>query len=349
MKKIRLYPSLKEVDYKEGESVLSCLEKYGHALPNNCRAGACGECKIKIKSGEIDQGFILDMALSEEDRKQGHALMCMAKLKSEILEIEWGDEKARPKLFPPVENAHYMVIEKNMLTEKMVKLRLRTLGSAMRFWPGQYVQLGSLEKKIPYKSYSIANIPNQDGEIILYITKNKEGLTSKWIHDELKVGDKIKIHGPYGTFIGDPSAETPVLCLAQGSGLAPIASLAMAALLRGGFRHPATILFSAKTKNDVFEKGTFTFLETKFRNFRFKVTYTEEQISGDLHGRIPVVLPTLFPDLSNYSLYIAGSPEFVNDCVISCKKLGAQEQSIHTEGFHSQDIRLNQSSVREVF
>ncbi|RPJ74920.1 MAG: ferredoxin, partial [Alphaproteobacteria bacterium] len=320
--------------------VLSCLEKSGYALPNNCRAGACGECKIKVRAGEIDQGFILDMALSQAEREEGYALMCMAKLKSDVLEIEWADAEARPKLYPPVENSLYMLTEKLSLTPKMVKLRLRALGTPIRFWPGQYVQLGSADKKIPYKSYSIANIPNQDGEIILYVSKVEEGITSKWIHDELSVGEKIKIHGPYGTFIGNPSAETPVLCLAQGSGLAPITSLAMAALLRGGFRYPATILFSAKTKEDVFEKGVFSYLESKFRNFKFKVTLTQEvaneENSGLLRGRIPSILPTLYPDLSNYSLYIAGSPEFVSDCAAACKSLGAKEQSIYTEGFFHQ-------------
>lgn len=28
---------------------------------------ACGECKIKVLSGEFDQGFVMDMALSQED------------------------------------------------------------------------------------------------------------------------------------------------------------------------------------------------------------------------------------------------------------------------------------------
>ena len=57
-----------------GETVLSALEKQGYALPNNCRAGACGECRIKVLSGEFDQGFIMDMALSQEDRDEGYGL-----------------------------------------------------------------------------------------------------------------------------------------------------------------------------------------------------------------------------------------------------------------------------------
>lgn len=334
MKKIRLYPSLKEIDYKEGDSVLSALEKNGFALPNNCRAGACGECKMKIRQGEIDQGFILDMALSQAEREEGYALMCMAKLKSDVLEVEWADVDARPKLFPPMENVLYMVIEKLPVTKSIVRLKLKALTTPVRFWPGQYVQLGDKDKGIAYKSYSIANIPNNDGELLLYITNSGRG-TSQWIHESLQTGDRVKINGPYGTFIGNPSAETPVLCLAQGSGLAPIMSLASAALMRGGYKYPATVLFSAKTKEDVFEKGWFKFLETKFRNFRFNVTYTREEYPGEKFGRIQKILPDLYKDLSAYSVYIAGSPEFVEDNKKICSQLGARPENIYTEGFFS--------------
>ena len=87
MKKIIIQPSGKAIDCPSGETVLSVLEKQGYALPNNCRAGACGECKIKVLSGEFDQGFVMDMALSQEERAQGYGLMCMAKPISDVLEM----------------------------------------------------------------------------------------------------------------------------------------------------------------------------------------------------------------------------------------------------------------------
>ena len=42
MTKIRLHPSGAEVDCQDGDTVLHALERAGYALPNNCRAGACG-------------------------------------------------------------------------------------------------------------------------------------------------------------------------------------------------------------------------------------------------------------------------------------------------------------------
>ncbi|MCP5022151.1 MAG: 2Fe-2S iron-sulfur cluster binding domain-containing protein, partial [bacterium] len=76
---IRLTPSGKEVSSQPGDTVLAALERAGYALPNNCRAGACGECKTRVVGGEVDQGMVLDMALSPAERDDGLRLMCMAK------------------------------------------------------------------------------------------------------------------------------------------------------------------------------------------------------------------------------------------------------------------------------
>lgn len=53
-------------------------------------------------------------------------------------------------------------------------------------------------------------------------------------------------------------------------------------------------------------------------------------------GRIPAILPEMFPDLSQHSVYAAGSPEFVDACITAAKALGAKESLIHTEGFFEQ-------------
>lgn len=336
MKKIKIYPSGKEIKYNEGQTVLAALEKAGYAIPNNCRAGACGECKVKVRSGEIDQGFILDMALPQSERDEGYGLMCMAKLKSDELEIEWGTEDAKPQLFPPRTGMPHIVLDKNLVTPSIMKIRLKAIGEPMRFWPGQYVILGDESKGVHKRAYSIASIPNNEGEFCLHVTKVEGGKASNWLHDEVDEGEIISVDGAYGTFIGDPGTETPVLCLASGSGLAPICSLACAALLRGGFKKPATILFSARTNQDVYEKGIFNFLQNKFRNFKFDYTLTGEKNPNGLEGRIPEILPNLYENLSGTSIYIAGNIDFVDACEKKVLELGADKDLIFKEGFFDQ-------------
>lgn len=346
MSRIRLHPSGQEVACRDGETVLSALEQAGYALPNNCRAGACGECKVKVLSGQFDQGMVLDMALSQAERKDGYGLMCMAKPISAELVIEYGTADAQPKLFPPRENVLFIVTDRVQRTPRIVELLLRPLGQPLRYWPGQYVMLGDEATGVPPRCYSIANAPRPDGEIALQVTRVDGGVTSAWIHDTLEVGAMVKLSGPYGTFIGDPSVDTPVLCMAAGSGLAPILALADAALRRG-YRKPVTLLFSACTAADVYERGLMAYWQAKHRNFKFLPTLTRESHDG-LTGRIPALLPTLFRDLSAHSVFTAGSPAFVDDCVAAARALGARDGLIHSEGYVSQAIPVPPPAERLV-
>lgn len=345
MKTIRLHPSGHEVKCGTADTVLMALENAGYALPNNCRAGACGDCKVKVVAGEYDQGLVLDMALSPEDREQGFGLMCMAKPLSDELVIEWGTADAKPKLFPPQTNQTYVVTDRLRRTGRIVELRLQPIAAPMRFWPGQYVLLGDIGGQIPRRSYSLANAPKSDGELALQITRVEDGNLSRWAHDQIKVGDSVLVSGPYGTFIGDPSVETPVLCMAAGSGLAPILSLADAALRRG-FRLPVTLIFSARTRDDLYESGLLQYWTKKYPNFRYLPTLTQDSHEG-LTGRIPEVLPSQFRSLSDYSVFIAGNPAFVDACSTAAKRLGANERFIHTEGYFAQ-IRCDALSIGAV-
>ena len=336
---IRLHPSGRVVEATTGATVLESIEKAGYALPNNCRAGACGECKVKVLEGSFDQGFVMDMALSQEERRQGYGLMCMAKPLSPELVIEWGTEDAKPKLFPPRENQAFIVTDRIARTPKIMELRLRPLREVMRYWPGQYLMLGDPAAGIPLRSYSIANAPRTDAEIVLQITRQDTGTTSQWAHDTLHPGVRVSVNGPYGTFIGDPSVDTPVLCMAAGSGLAPILALTEAALRRS-YTEPVTLLFSAATQADVYDTGLMAWWEAKHRNFRFRPTLTRETPSDEkaLRGRIPALLAPLFKDLSRHSVFIAGSPAFVDDCMAATLALGGKPEQIHTEGYFPQSL-----------
>ncbi len=347
MARITMQPSGKSIRCTDGDTVLLALERAGYALPNNCRAGACGECKVRVISGQFDQGMVLDMALSQEERKQGYGLMCMAKPISEELEIEWGTEDAKPKLFPPHDGALFVVVDKRGLAEHTLELRLRPVGQAIRYWPGQYVTLSQPEAGVPARAYSISNAPRSDGELVLYVAHVNEGVTSSWIHEQLAIGDSVRVSGAYGAFIGDPSVESPVLCLAAGTGVAPVFSLTEAALRRG-FREPVFMLVSARTRRDVFGQGMMAWWKTKHRNFDYRITLTREGADGYLAGRIGVVLPHLFSSLSNYTIFTAGSPDFVDTSVKLVMSLGAQMEFIHTEGFFSQRGAALTSTVQSV-
>ncbi|MGH3191731.1 MAG: 2Fe-2S iron-sulfur cluster-binding protein [Streptosporangiaceae bacterium] len=334
---IRLMPSGEEVEYRAQDTVLEALERAGYPLPNNCRAGACGECKAKVLDGAIDQGIVMRMALTEQEWADGYALTCVARSTSPTLGIHYDTVNALPRLFPPRKDARFVVTDRILRTPRILEIQLNPLGENLRFWPGQYVMIGDLSNEVPARQYSIANAPRRSGELRLLVAHASSGITSSWIHEKVKPGMQVRVDGPYGTFVGDPAVESPVLCLAAGSGLAPILSLAEAALRRG-FQFSTTLVFSARHATDVFDAGQMAFWMMRHRRFQYVVCRTGdgELAPGEHKGRIPLVLPDLFDSLERHSVFIAGPPGFVTDCHAACERLGARPELIWRESFYPQ-------------
>ena len=73
--------------------------------------------------------MVLDMALSQEERRQGYGLMCMAKPISDELTIEWGTETPNPSCFRRARDALFVLVDKRQVAERVVELRLRRWAS----------------------------------------------------------------------------------------------------------------------------------------------------------------------------------------------------------------------------
>lgn len=243
-----------------------------------------------------------------------------------------GSDSSAAELDPPLRfEEPYAVVGLERLTPTIVGLWLAPCGERLEYLPGEYVLLEDRDHVIPPRSYSVANAPRPDGRISLLVTRVAEGETSRWVHERLRVGDTVSISGPYGTFVDDPTSAAAALFLAAGSGVAPIRALIEAALQSGA--HPSlTLIFSARTEADVIDGERFQGWADTHPRFRFIRTLTR----GPGHpprGRIPVLLPTLFADLADHDVFIAGAPAFVLACATAADGLGARREHVYTEAF----------------
>lgn len=132
-----------------------------------------------------------------------------------------------------LEDLEFTVVARTARTPVIVELVLCPVGEHLAYAPGQYVLLGDRDYTVPVRSYSVANAPCRSGRISLLVTAVPGGETSTWVHERLRVDETVLLSGPYGSFVADCAAAGPVLCLAGGSGLAPVRALAEDAVHRG--------------------------------------------------------------------------------------------------------------------
>ncbi len=240
------------------------------------------------------------------------------------------------------EELPYVLVSREQVTPVVAELTLEPVEDALSYLPGQYVLVCDEDYRIPVRSYSLANAPSADGRLTLLVTLVPGGPTSQWLGGQVPVGDTVRVDGPYGTFTADPQARRPVLCLAGGSGVAPIRALAQDAVGRG-VPDPFTVVFSGRTEADLIDAELFGGWQQEHQRFRYLRTLTRAEGPPPV-GRIDQVLPTLMPDLSEHEVFIAGAPGFVSAGVRTARDLGCRPGMLHTEEFYAEPQPWGQES-----
>jgi len=104
------------------------------------------------------------------------------------------------------------------------------------------------------RSYSIASPPGDGKAIDLTVERLAEGEVSSFLHDEVRVGDRLEVRGPLGGYFAWGGA-TPALLVAGGSGLVPIMAMLRLARSLGrpellalvaSVRAPGDLLYAAE-------------------------------------------------------------------------------------------------------
>jgi CDP-4-dehydro-6-deoxyglucose reductase, E3 len=323
-----------------GELVLDAGLDAGIGLPHNCRGGACGTCKSQILEGEVDHGWVMSFAISDEEKAAGKCLICQSRPLTPTLVIRPDHAMTPAEDAPPVPvDARGMVVAADAVSASVRRLVI-ALPPAIRFRfrAGMHVEL-----KTPgvakARTYSMACAPDDqglppDGLLEFYITRHERGQASGWLHGALRLGAELDLHGPYGNFYLPKNVAGPVLGLAGGSGLAPILSIVRRALATG-FAQPIQLILSVRDRSEVFALDALHALGRRHANFMYRVTLTRarEAAPGWRCGRVPDWLATEVPELAHWHVLAAGPPGFVDACVAEAQTLGASPGRILTDSF----------------
>ena len=323
------------------ELVLDAGLAAGIGLPHNCRGGACGTCKSQILEGEVDHGWVMSFAISEEEKAAGKCLICQSKPLTATLVIRPDRPMTGAAEAPAPLEATGTVLAAEPLTPSIRRLVVALPPEVrFRYRAGMHVELRTPGVAKP-RTYSIASAPDReglppDGLLEFFVTRHEGGQASGWLHAPERLGGPLRLHGPYGTFHLPAGAQRPVLCLAGGSGLAPILSILRRAL-GDGFAPPVRLILSVRDRSEVFALDALHALARRFPHFSYGVTLTRadrsDPATGWRHGRITEWLGQEFFDLTGFTVLAAGPPGFVDAAVAKARELGAAPERVLTDSF----------------
>jgi NAD(P)H-flavin reductase/hemoglobin-like flavoprotein len=125
----------------------------------------------------------------------------------------------------------------------------------LSYLPGQHISVQTPHWPRLWRTYSIANAPRPDGLIRLHVRAVPGGLVSPVLVHQVKAGDPLVLGAPAGAMIADTQSPRDVLCLAGGTGLAPVKAIIEALIgAPGPGRHREIVLYhGARRHQDLYD------------------------------------------------------------------------------------------------
>lgn len=323
----------KKLEVEGGRTLLSTLKDEGIFIPSACGGrGSCGLCKCKVPSGAGEPLPTETPWLTAQERRDGIRLCCQVKVKNDL-------ELAIPEELLSVKEYRTEVVGLRNLTHDIKELRLKLLDpSAMEYKAGQFVQVEvppyALTDEPVYRAYSVSSEPADTGTVELEIRLVPNGICTTYVHNHLKVGDTLTINGPHGDF-GIRAGEGEMICIAGGSGMAPIKSILLH-MLRTGSQRPVRYFFGARSKRDLFLVEELREIERKMPNFKFipalSAPEPDDHWTGET-GLITDVVGRHVDDASDKQGYLCGSPFMIDACVKVLTSKGMPADKIFYDKF----------------
>ncbi|MEQ1663532.1 MAG: CDP-6-deoxy-delta-3,4-glucoseen reductase [Thiobacillus sp.] len=307
---VTIQPSGHQFTVNDEETVLEAALREGFSLPYGCRNGACGACKGKVLSGQLDYGKHSPNALKDEEKTQGRALFCRAKPLSDMV-IEAKEVGAAKDIV--VKTLPCRVEKLDRLADDVMRVKIKLpANERLQFLAGQYIDFQLKDGKA--RSYSLANPPHDDALLELHIRHVSGGLFTDQVFSTLKERDILRLKGPLGSFFIREDSDKPMIFIAGGTGFAPIKGMLEHAfaehtdrelILYWGVRSLKDLYLAELPQQWLVEKPNFSFIPVLSNPepgdaWQGRTGYVHDAVLAD------------FADLSGYQVYACGAPIMVD-------------------------------------
>ena len=319
------------------DTIMRAALRAGIGMPYECNVGACGTCKVELVSGDVESNWLEAPALTERDRGRHRVLGCQSRPAVDcIIKARLSDQyrsACQPQRFEATATAC------RDLTHDMREFRVLP-ATPVNFLPGQYSLLYFPGVNGP-RAYSMSNIAQGDGSWHFMIKRVPGGTGSSALFDRLRIGDVLRLDGPYGLAYLRPDSPRDIVCIAGGSGLAPVISIA-----RGVAADPSMaerkvhIFYGGRAPRDICGEDLIRELPGFGERFFYHpiISLPESDGAQQWTGRVGFVhelaLQVLGSRLPEHEIYFAGPPamaQAVQLMLVAEKVPGAQ---VHYDAFY---------------
>jgi CDP-4-dehydro-6-deoxyglucose reductase/ferredoxin-NAD(P)+ reductase (naphthalene dioxygenase ferredoxin-specific) len=179
----------------------------------------------------------------------------------------------------------------------------------------------------------MANVPG-DPVLEFHVRRSVGGTVSAYVAEALKIGDTVRVEGPFGTSYLRESHRGPIIAVAGGSGLAPIKSIVERALAQKLPQH-IHLYFGVRTERDLYLHDHFAQLAKKHDTLHFTPVLSEAANDAYRTGLVHEAVARDFDELDGCKAYLAGPPVMVEAATKLFEQRGMRRIDIHADAFYT--------------
>jgi naphthalene 1,2-dioxygenase ferredoxin reductase component len=325
--KVRIVPADRTIEVPTGGTILEAALDAGIGYPFGCQSGNCGACKSHLIKGEVTMEGYSEFALSDEEKERGLILACRA-VPWEESEVAWLDED--DLIVHPRRVLATKVLSIDDATHDIKRVRLEIVsGGPFDFSAGQFASVTF--ETCPPRDYSMANLP---GDPVLELHVRRSATVSAYVSDKLKVGDSVRVEGPFGASHLRESHRGPIIAVAGGSGMAPLKSIVERALGLGMPQH-IYFYFGVRSERDLYLHDHFAALAKKHPTLHFIPVLSEGDGLNRRCGLVHEAVAADFDEFDGCKAYLAGPPVMVEAATRLMEQRGMRRLDIHADAFYT--------------
>jgi ferredoxin-NAD(P)+ reductase (naphthalene dioxygenase ferredoxin-specific) len=323
---IHVRPLQRTLSVEAGVNLLEALRANHIPVSYSCMAGRCGTCRCKVVSGHVlESGGEQRPPQANEDA--GSVLACQTFLTEPCtIEIPEPDEVV-------VHTARIVkatVVAIDSPTHDIRRLRLKP-AKPIEFSPGQYAQLQFTPDHI--RPYSMAGLC-ADGELEFHVRCVPDGRVTGYIQNQLKVGDAVRVSGPLGAAYLRRKHTGPMLCVAGGTGLAPILSI-VRGVVAAGMHNPIHLYFGVRSGRDIYGLDWLTELRAQYPKLQVHTVVASGSAPGCRSGLVTDAIRQDWSDLAGFRAYLCGAPPMVEATSMLIRQMGVVPEQIYADAFYA--------------
>ncbi|MCX4632206.1 globin domain-containing protein [Streptomyces sp. NBC_01443] len=278
---------------------------------------AVGECLLAALARYVGHAWTVDIAAAWA-KAYGVIAQVMIRAAEQ-------DEAVRPAVWPAT------VVHRVSHGHGIAEITVRP-HEPYEYSAGQYVSLETPWWPKLWRYYSVANAPREDGTLTFHVRAVPGGSVSDALVHRAAVGHVLRLGPPMGDMVLDAAVHEDLLCVAGGTGLAPIRAL-IEEVARRGERHQVDLFLGARTGAELYGVNDMLRMAQRHHWLTIRGAVSHEYIPG-IRGSLPDVLSEYGP-WYHHDVFLSGPAAMVMSAGETLTLAGTMPDRIHHDPFET--------------